>query len=336
MVSKKQLLGLYLIFLTGLVGDSLAQQPNPVRRTGDPRVFVSDNYCHAAPTYGQTYDSLWALITRRDSVFSAQVQQRFSKRSRSVAADLGIVELLDRFVGLEQVATRDSSATNRLNLMVLRQQIQERISVGTLELSGVLIELECEQDRTIELKNYLDAQAGTRTNRRTIVSIVAGALTAVVSGVLTLVRADDRLTQGLAIGGSAFSSYWGFRALKGEARHPFSHRRNHLRDIVENPTVSRVYPPVVWHYISRELEGLPTVREVVVERWQELDLLGGVTPVQRRKRFEMVFGNGGTYEADDANVRISLIDLLESEVGLMNQEMKQLQQELLLPNQDGR
>ncbi|MCY7351432.1 MAG: hypothetical protein LH606_12325 [Cytophagaceae bacterium] len=326
----------FLVLLTLISETGLAQQPNRTRHTDDPRVFVSDNYCHATPAYGQAYDSLWAVITRRDTVFSKAVQGRFSKRSRSVAADLGIIELLDRFAALEQTATRDPTLTNRLNLMTLRQQIQERISVGTLELSGVLIELECEQDRAIELKNYLDTETGTRTNRRTIVSIVSGALTAVVSGVLTLAQADDRITQGLAIGGSAFSSYWGFRALKGEAFQSFSHRRNHLRDIVENPSVSQVYPPVVWHFISRELEGLPTVREVVVERWQELDLLGGVSAVQRRKRYELVFGNGGKYDVDDANVRISLIDLLESEVGLMNQEMKQLQQELLLPNKQDR
>ncbi len=308
----------------------IAQAQKPGRT--QPRVFTDDGYCHPRAGSSRSNDSLWAALFRRDTVFTPEVRQRFSTRSRSVAADLGVVSLLHRFAVLEK-AERPATA---LELLRVRLQLQERIAAGSFEVNDVRTELECEQGRATELKNYLDARNARRVSRRTVISVVSGALTALVSGALTLANASNGLTQGLAIGGSAFSSFWALRALKGEAQHPFRHRRNALRELMENPAQSAVFPPAVWHYLTRESEGLPTVRDVVLERWGELNLMGDVAETERQQRAGLLFGNGGTYGPDDASVRISLLDLLSDEVSMMDQELKQLQQELVVANPTGR
>ena len=163
--------------------------------------------------------------------------------------------------------------------------------------------------------------------------MLAGALFTVVSGTLEIAGADAPYVQGVAMGGAVLSGYWALRASGGFEEADFSHRRNHLTDVQLGPVHSKVFPPIVWHFLTRELEPdkqQQTVRETILERWTELDVLNETDPDERRRQEVLLFGPGGRYTLSDISRRISLMDVLQLEVGSMYQELKQLQQELVL------
>jgi hypothetical protein len=280
------------------------------------------------------YDSLLAIQIRRDTSFSPEVQARFTQRARSVAADMGVQSLLTRFVGIEKQIQEKETAHNLLQMVAIRQEVTERIALASLEVTSVLSELNCEISRATELKNYLQLQVDKRETSSTILSILTAASAQVLVSVLSLTDTDQRITETTEISGALVSAYFAYRALKKkDKKATFLHKRNFLTDIRDNPATSMVYQPMVWHYLTKEYENLaetPTVRQTILDRWQELNLLTEAQQEEQAQRIQLLFGQGGQYSIDDIDNRISLMDLLVIEVSLMTQELKQLQQEIML------
>ncbi len=252
-----------------------------------------------------------------------------------MAADIGVEAVLSAWLQTRQDLEKNSSEPDRIRLLVLRQEISDRILLATQELTSVLAEIECERARANELKNYLEQGIDRRVTRLTVYSVLAGALSTVVSGTLAIFGADDVYIETPAMAGAVLSGYWAIRALGATKKQNLSslHRRNHLTDIQENPPVSKVYPPMVWHFLTREFEPdkqSQTVRETILERWKELDLLDDEGTEEREQNNRLLFGPGGRYNLTGINRRISLIEVLQNEIIIMNQELKQPQQELIL------
>ncbi len=301
-----------------------------VNRTRQTPIFTAEGYCYVSPPTAYFFDSLWAVQIERDSVFSRTVQLRFSQRARSVAADIGIQAILTEWVLAESQFNEQPTDANRSRLVMLRHDITDRILLATQELTTVLAELSCERTRAVELKNYLQQQTDKRVFRLTILSVLAGALSTVASGTLAIVGADDPYVEGVAMGGAVLSGYWALRASGGFEEADFSHKRNHLTDVRDGPQASKVYPPIVWHFLTRELEPdkqSRTVRETILERWAELNVLN---ETETGKHDQLLFGPGGRYTLSDISLRLSLMEIVQLEVGSMYQELKQLQQELVL------
>ena len=278
-------------------------------------------------------DSLWMVQIDRDSVFSRVVQRRFSQRARSVAADIGIQSILTDWVQAETQFKAQPTDANRSTLVMLRHEVTERILLATQELTTVLAELACERTRATELKNYLQQQNDKRVFRLTILSVLAGALSTVVSGTLAIAGAGDPYVEGVGMAGAVLSGYWALLASAGFEEAAFSHQRNHLTDVRDGHQISKVYPPIVWHFLTRELEPdkqKQTVRETILERWAELDLLNEIATDEQHRQETLLFGSSGRYNLSDISRRIRLLDVLQLEVGSMYQEFKQLQQELVL------
>jgi hypothetical protein len=197
-----------------------------VNRTRQTPIFTAEGYCNVSPPAASLMDSLWMLQIDRDSVFSSAVQRRFSQRARSVAADIGIQAILTDWVRAEAQFKAQPTDADRSRLVMLRHDISDRILLATQELTTVLAELACERTRATELKNYLEQQTDKRVFRLTILSVLAGALSTVVSGTLAIAGADDPYVEGVAMGGAVMSGYWALRASGGFEEADFSHRRN--------------------------------------------------------------------------------------------------------------
>jgi hypothetical protein len=298
------------------------------------QIFSSENYCQVLSPATTQYDSLLAIQIRKDTTFSLEVQNRFTQRARSVAADIGVQSLLTDFVKVEKQIQQSKNTDHVLQMVAFRQEITERISLASLELTSVLSEINCELGRATELKNYLQLQIEKRETSSTILSVLAAASAQIVVSIFNLSDADHRVVEATEIGGALISAYFVFRALKKkDKKAEFLHKRNFLKDIRDNPINSTVYLPMVWHYLSKEYENPEetiTVRQTILNRWQELNLLTETEEQEQEQRIQLLFGEGGLYSIDDINNRISLLDLLAIEVSLMNQELKQLQQEIMV------
>lgn len=300
-----------------------------------PGIFTSEKYCEVSPSIVDIYDAAWLNKIKHDTFVSPLTKKRFTQRARSVAADMGILSLLNQFCGVENKNLKIKQDT--VEALFIRESIFERVSLAFLEVSSVLNEIECEQDRAIELKNFLQAKTDQKVRKLTFLSIMAGAVSTALGSTLTLSEADQPLIEAAVSGGAALSAYWAIRTFAVKASISFNHRKNQLRDIWTNPEISDIFPPMVWQFIRRELdesEETPVVREIIIERWQELGLLGEKGSKVWEKRTGLFFGSGGLYSLEEAELRISLLDLLETEINIMKQELKQLEQELLINSLD--
>lgn len=301
------------------------------------QIFTSGDYCQVLSPANTQYDSLLATQLRNDTIFLPEVQARFTQRARSVAADIGVLSLLSKFVHLEKQLQQNQEADQLLQMVTIRQQVTERIALASLELTSVLSEINCEIGRSTEMKNYLQLQLDKRETSATILSVLAAASAQVISSVMNLSDADQRVIEATEITGALVSGYFVFQALKKKDKKAmFMHKRNLLIDIRNNPVSSAVYQPMVWHYLTKEYENREqtlTVRQTILNRWQELNLLREAEKEEQEQRLTLLFGQGGLYAIDDIDNRISLLDLLAIETSLMNQELKQLQQEIIIGSQ---
>ncbi|MDO1446614.1 hypothetical protein Q0590_10155 [Rhodocytophaga aerolata] len=302
------------------------------------QIFTSDAYCQALSPSTTQYDSLLAIQLAQDTVFSPDLQARFSQRARSVAADIGILPLLTRLVQLDNQQQQSPDTDLLLQMVAARQEITERISLVSLEVSSVLDEINCEIGRATEMKNFLQVQVEKRETSSTILSVLIAASAQIVVSAMNLSDADQRLIETTEIGGALLSGYFAYRALKKKDKKAvFLHKRNFLTDIQNNSEQSTIYRPMVWHYLTKEYENLQetrTVRQTILQRWEELPLLRETEQEEQQQRLSLLFSTGGLYSLDDIDTRISLLDLLAIEISLMNQELKQLQQEITLGSKE--
>lgn len=297
-------------------------------------VFTNSEYCHSNYSAFDKYDSLWFAQIRYDTIATERIKQNFTQTSRSVARDLGIMSLLDKLLLLEEYKVKNKM-TDSMSLLYweVRQMITERINLANLEIAIVLAEIECEQDRAIDLQYHLGQKLAKKVNRATVVSILAGAITTFAASYLVLNEFEAQQTEAVISGGAFVSAFFGIQSLFMNAKAPFMHKRNYLRDIWENPKESTLFPPMIWHFLTREFENTSqdvTARELIIQRWEDLELFSSNKSKEQERIRNLFFGDGGTYSIDDIDSRIVLLDLLETEINVMNQELKQLQQEILV------
>jgi hypothetical protein len=202
-----------------------------------------------------------------------------------------------------------------------RVVVLERVALTRTVLDATVAELDCERERTLQIAAVLHAKQERTTTRFTIASIVVGAATAGVSGVL--VSADTNpSSQGLvAVGGGALTAGLALLPLFEHPQVELAHERNVLADVRLGPRVSRSFPPVVWAYLTRPTfsnEQARSIRENVVARWKEHDL--------RRDGVDLaaLFGARGLYDAPALDLRAAMLAQVKAELRLMNQDLATL------------
>jgi hypothetical protein len=202
-----------------------------------------------------------------------------------------------------------------------RVVVLERLALTRTVLEATVAELDCERERSLQLASLLHAKKERSTTRFTIGSIVVGAATAIAGGFLA--AADTSPTsQGLvAIAGGAVTTGLALVPLFDHPQVELEHERNVLADVWAGPRESRLFPAVVWAYLTRPefSNGQATsIRENVVARWKEHDL-------QRRDvDLATLFGTHGLYDAQALDLRAGMLGQVKAEVRLMNQALAPL------------
>ena len=88
----------------------------------------------------------------------------------------------------------------------------------------------------------------------------------------------------------------------------------------------------MWYYLNTRLMDDPaqqTLREHLIVRWREEGRLGKAGSEMERRRIELFFGDGGTYDIEELRARAAMLDLLETDISLMHQGLNRLIRELL-------
>jgi hypothetical protein len=256
------------------------------------------------------------------------VRLGFSRSAAEVADAIGATDPLLRMAVLEAEGRRGAAA--ELRILQARQVVMDRIMLAMLDISGMLATIDCEGERGDQLRVRLQGIENRRARRLGIASIMVGALTAAVSGGLSVAGAGGgdvaAMTGGLAEASVATALLFG--SASGQLRT----ERNVLREVWEQPARSALFPYPVWRYLTRRPGGEaahPTVAQEVVAAWRAADLLGEPGSGTERARVALLFGPGGTFTVEELEARDAMLDLLEASIALMSDDLRVLLQELL-------
>jgi hypothetical protein len=255
----------------------------------------------------------------------------YSRPALEVADAIGALGPLRRLTAL-QGAARPGGTAAALERLRLRQLVGERIMLAMLDANAAVAELDCEGERGDQLQTRLQGIESRRARRLTLASILAGALTAGMTGGLSLGAQETAASLAGIVGGATEASLAG-SLLFGGASGPLRTERNMLAELWERPEQARLYPETVWRYLTRRRNGADgqggtSVADVLVAEWRAGDRFGPPGSEEERARIALLFGPGGTYSIEDLEVREALLELVQAGVALMSQDLRLLLTEL--------
>lgn len=260
----------------------------------------------------------------------------FSDEAVRTARDIGVLPLLERFAALPGYEAATSDAL-RAQSMHTRQRLSDRVLLALLDVQGVLAELECERDRGSRVQFILAEAQGRRDRRLALSGLVVGALTTILSGGLALGVPDSNGADVVGILGGSAEAGVGAAGLSGEATAQLRTERNALREVWDGSGGgdSPVFPPTVWRLFTKPGDARePSVREALVAQWRATDQLDDAPEDERRRRVELLFGEGGRYTSDDLQLRETLLDSLQARIWLISIQLERLMREILLRPED--
>ncbi len=276
------------------------------------------NYC--APTSPYLYDSTYLPLGDISSFVKGNpsLLKKFTYQDLLLANASGSLPLMADLVHLQDAKADDEDS---IYVLVKRQQIFNRLLLASTELASMAAELDCESERSKQLANYLDQINDTRVQRLTILSVVTGAVT----GIITSTSGSHQVQVAVGVSGSVMSALFGGMAVLSSRKSiTLQHNRNVLADIWYMPKTSSVYPPFIWYVLNEKAfnnEDITTIIQSLKDRWIEQEL---ISVPDKSNKAALFFGTGGRYLANDLHTRASMLNQLKAEIRSINQNLQSL------------
>jgi hypothetical protein len=207
--------------------------------------------------------------------------------------------------------------------LAVRLQLVMRLSALEIQVSSLAYEAQCVGAQIDAMLVELAERQDRYEVAMTVTSISLGALVAAGGGVWDLnVDSDDPAI--LIIAGGVASAGLGLAAFIPERRPVvFEHQRNLLAAIASGEDPERVLPPFVFLFATTPDEQGRTLRDEILADWREV--IADNYPAEQRALVETIlYGEGGLYDAKLLDVREQLLDILETHVDGINQELELL------------
>jgi hypothetical protein len=253
--------------------------------------------------------------------------QLYSPVAIHIADVMDLLPLVNRMARLE-VAHAAPGDIDRV-----RRKVVTRVQLATLEVSGLVAEIECEAQRADQVQDRLKDVQTTRVTSQTILGVIFGGLANILSGGISMATGAGDAGNIASVAGGALEVLFGTSANFTKVRQEFSHPRNHLAAVWDGAPHSEYFSRHAWRFLTepgfRDLEG-HSLRDVMVQTWQEEGRLGEPGSAREKERRELLFGSGGIYDSEQLHVREAMLQQLESSIQLMHQELETLLREVLM------
>lgn len=276
-----------------------------------------------------SYDYLKSDIPR--PIYNLQIDTalitRFNPKDLNLANAIGILDLLSDYINKINEVKECNSLQSQIDLINIRQEINNRIDLTSLEISSVTSELDCEEERINQISSYLKEREMQRETRLTVGSIILGSLTAIVAGVLVSSSDPGNISDYIGISVGLVDAAIGVMILTNKRKVELEHSRNVLREIWLATETSSVYPPSIWYYLNYkdpDNKNEISLREQLIENWKVFGQVSSTKNNSHNKGIEIYFSDGGSYSSEQLENRANMYDQIESTIKLMKQDLRNL------------
>lgn len=252
---------------------------------------------------------------------------RFEFKDLNVAHAIGILDLLSGYVNKIAEVKENNSLQNQIDLIKIRQDINHRIDLASLEISSVTAELDCEEERLDQIASYLSDKEKKTETHLTVGSIILGSLSAIVTGILVSGNDESNASDMIGVGVGVADAAIGILILTSHRKIELNHHRNVLREIWTATETSTVYPPSIWYYLNyhnpNNKEDI-SLREQLINNWKNFGQVSSSKKDSTNNPADIYFGDGGKYTTDQLENRANMYDQIESAIKLMKQDLRNL------------
>jgi hypothetical protein len=255
----------------------------------------------------------------------------FSVNSLNIANAGGMVAVLEQFAQANRRFRQNPTVENNLLLLNISDKLKSRVNLVSLEISAVAAEMDCEEEQTDQIADFLNRKERTSENRLTAAAILTGAATAITAALLLRYHPNDDAPEVAGIVGGFGEAILGAAILVLERKVEHTHPRNPLREVWKGEATSTIFPPSVWYYLlyqNPEDTSYKSFRQRIIDTWKQFDQLDDDTEKKKRIVNDLYFGDGGKYNAEELENRANMYDQLEAHINLMQQDLMLLSQEI--------
>lgn len=199
----------------------------------------------------------------------------------------------------------------------LRRRLLKAVDLTSLEVSAIASGLDCEEDKSVQLADYLDRQIRNQERRLTIAAILTGAVVSTGIGIAVLsgMEGTNAVLQSIGLAGGLAEVYMGFKVLSLRRKIEVEHPINIIQMVIEEDNSKGIFSPAVWFYLNAPTPGMErSLREKLLARWEAYGRYND-------QDFEIFLGDKGFYTANMLEARSGLLEQLSSQVFIMKQDI---------------
>ncbi len=234
----------------------------------------------------------------------SELQNQLSHRDLNMANAIGILADLTRYIRLKNDLEL-SDLEKRLTTLELKQRIDHKINMASLEVSAIASEMDCEEERTSQVANYLKGSESETESKLTVAAIVVGATGAIATGGVVK---NETASNSVGIATGITEASLGLLMLFNNRKIDFYHERNALREVWE----------------GKPNQEATSVRRQIIDKWKNFGQISENEDEEGQTVTPIYFGDGGKYTTEQLINRADMYDQLESHITLMKQDLKAL------------
>ncbi len=265
---------------------------------------LRNDYC--APSLIYLNDS----IEQKSNFKSESVAKRLDKHDYTLAAHVGLVELLDQYL-------KSQSAEDKL---IARQKITEKILLFNTEVEAVVAELDCNGERYDQLARFLDARNSKINTRLNVASIVTGAALTISTAIIK----NDNVNKTINISGGVVGAGLGFMLLNPKGKKvKLQTRRSLLDNVWRESNSDHAFPTSLWRVLNEKSfsnEGKQSLIQTLKKRWLTF-VFDDKLNQEDEQRF---FGINGYFSEEDIHNLADMHNQLQASVRTVQQDMRSL------------
>ena len=199
----------------------------------------------------------------------------------------------------------------------LRRRLLKAVDLTSLEVSAIASGLDCEEEKSVQLADYLDRQIRNQERKLTVAAIITGAVVSTGIGIAVLsgMEGTDPILQSIGLTAGLAEVYMGLKVLSLRRKIIVEHPINIIQMVIEEDNSKGIFSPAVWFYLNAPTPGMErSLREKLLIRWEAYGRYSD-------EDFSIFLGDKGEYTANMLEARSGLLEQLSSQVFIMKQDI---------------